>query len=81
MSAAAAAFPPAKRQFASAVHAEVHAIIALREAVRAHARCVTRRDFDRWLSDEIARRCGAMNIDPDLIFDEIEQIEDAQVTR
>jgi hypothetical protein len=78
MSSATAMAPPERRRiFARQAHAETHAIVALREVRRMSTQLRTRHELERFIEGEIARRCGSLGLDPDLLFDEIETIEDS----
>lgn len=70
----AAASP--SRAFAKHVHAEAHAVIALRQVRRALDAGADRAALYRLIEDETIKRCQRCGLEPDLIGDALEAAED-----
>ena len=69
--------PAAPRaQFAKHVHAEAHAVIALRQVRRALDNGFSRAQIYALIDAETLKRCRRCNLTPDLLGDALEAAED-----
>lgn len=66
----------ARMTFAKMVHAQAHAVLALRDVRRALDAGLSRTQLYRYVDDEVARRCQACNLEPDLIGDLLDAARD-----
>lgn len=74
--------PSARTHFAQQVHADAHAVVALRDMLRfVDAGPRTREEVRRELQRRITERCQQMRLPPDSLHDELESAEDDRVAR
>lgn len=73
-----AANTAARLRFAKQVHAEAHAIVALVRIKRRLALCTTPAEMAAVIDSDIAERCRALDLAPDLMSDALEAARFAQ---